>query len=87
MDLPDAKELEKEFPRSLKRASARAKFALMASHLEAAKEAAAVLADEGPLTYDSRDLPSKHPAAALFRDHAKEFQKILDWFVIHEQYA
>jgi hypothetical protein len=87
MDLPDAKELEKEFPRSLKRASARAKFSLMASHLAAAKEAAQVLAKEGPLAYDSRDLPSKHPAAALFRDHAKEFEKILDWFVVSEQWA
>ena len=84
MELPDAKELEKEFPRSLKRASARAKFSIMTSHLEAAKEAAKVLTEEGPLTYDSRDLPSKHPAAALFRDHAKEFQKILGWFVFHE---
>lgn len=87
IELPEAKELENEFKALLKTPSDRAKFAIMISHLETAKEAARVLATDGPLTYDSRDLPAKHPAAALFRDHAKEFQKILDWFVINEQWA
>jgi len=77
MKLPDSKEMEEEFQEVIETASDRARFAIMISHLNAAKEAAAILAEEGPLTYDSRDLPSKHPAAALFRDHAKEFRKIL----------
>ena len=87
MELPDSKELEEEFQSVIVTASDRARFAIMISHLEAAKEAAKVLAEEGPLTYDSRDLPSKHPAAALFQGHAKEFEKILNWFEYHEQFS
>ena len=80
MELPDSKELEEEFQSVIETAGDRARFVIMVNHLEAAKEAAKVLTEEGPLTFDSRDLPSKHPAAALFSDHAKEFRKILDSF-------
>ena len=53
---------------------------LLVTHYAIAVEAASILKKEGIFARDSRDLPAKHPAAQIFRDHSAAYRSYMTEF-------
>ena len=58
----------------------RAAFELMAEHHAIARQAARILAEEGPTTKDERGLIRKHPADAIMRLHSAAYRSYASTF-------